>query len=1305
MVQKKKKKARHWWRDALIVAGVLFALNLFLTKRLEHYLRKELVERTAKATDGFYRLGFDDLSVSFFKGELSLRGVRLWPDSAVFQAWRQIDSLPDTYVKASIGEIGFKGLNLTWRWDFKQLDFYSFEVKDPRIEVFGTVSADPSPDSSPIPAKPVRSKTLYELISPYIDVLSVGRLDLENADVTYQLTDSVAPITYALQKATFHGYGFLLDSASSDSGKLLYLDQFEFNTREPQILIFNNDFRLTADSIRLSTIDSVVYVGPVRIIPQEALWAGRRARPNPILEACVQAVESDGIAFERRKGLNYLKARLFRISEPRMMAFRRVPVSSNQSAADRKTKEKAVASGSPESFDGDSLVRALSLYEVVAPVLHRVSIGQVGIRNARLQYAQAIQDSMETYRLEHFDFTGDDFLIDSLSVEKQRFGYFRQIAFEASGIRAEMTSRNHDLSVGRLALDTEQGYLQVENVDVRPRSLRSRRDYLTARVDTILLDSLYYEKGVSAGLFRISSPDIRYVKAASSGAGRKKSSSAGDPVEVDAVLNPLFRYLSIGRIEVNDASLRLTDRGEKGNPVYRLDHFNGYATHFRIDRQTGRQGGLFFDYDDFGFDFRNFNNPLPGTDYRLAVRSGRLSTAAGNGRLEGIRLMGSGSRSGTADREGSSVGLHAMADSGRNAGGNPGVNARVRPGAMAGTGKYGRKKDSLELSVPRVDIRGIRLGASQPLRSWKVGRLRLEKPEMRMKEANGEAFQTAIGRIELTSLAYTPALFHIGEINLVAPAVDMAFPAPSPADVAGVKDTVGKVVITEPVIPGDKAAQTLPPDTLLAATVVAVQPVSDADSLARPSSASSTSEESPHSSAASDSTEKAAPDWFHTLGKYTSRITLDKFHLEEGSLHYTWPASSPVLAVDSRSRLSFDLADLDISPKERKMDFGAFRFQGEDLLFPLNGGFYALKMARLTLDDERLQIDSIHLVSPYPKLEFAYYQPHHKDWFDVAAATVVLEGINRQRLLSDSCLEARALKVDDILLQNFKNKQIPITPHIVPMLYTVIQQAPFKFSVQDAYVTRFNVIYEELAKKGTSLGRLVFTDMNGHVSGLTNIPTHFDQYIRLEATGNMMAEGPFHAVWQLPVDPANDRFLLQARLDSLDLTTLNQIITPLASAEVKGGKAYAIRFHMDAGSPGGTIDLAVPYRGLKVALLKKKEEGELVDRSFLSGLANMLLKHDNPSYPERPDSQLREVHRYVERDPYHSTFNYLWQLLKPALIETVGVTRTEQKIAKGIGGFFAKIKNFFSFGKKKKTEELSSDTFILTEEEVSPEIK
>lgn len=82
---KTKKVLGYTLGIAIVLTAAIFLLNLHLTKRLERYLRKELIHRTAEATDGFYRLSFDNLSISFFKGELKLEGIKLYPDPSVFR--------------------------------------------------------------------------------------------------------------------------------------------------------------------------------------------------------------------------------------------------------------------------------------------------------------------------------------------------------------------------------------------------------------------------------------------------------------------------------------------------------------------------------------------------------------------------------------------------------------------------------------------------------------------------------------------------------------------------------------------------------------------------------------------------------------------------------------------------------------------------------------------------------------------------------------------------------------------------------------------------------------------------------------------------------------------------------------------------------------------------------------------------------------------------------------------------------------------------------------------------------------------
>ena len=427
---------------AMVLIAAIFLLNLHLTKRLERYLRKELIHRTAEATDGFYRLSFDNLSISFFKGELTLEGIKLCPDSAVFRDWERKDSLPSVYVTAEVGMIDFKGLNLTWRWSYKQLHFDSFEIRNPDIQVFKPYYSTRAEVKE---RKEAEIKTLYEVVSPYINVLTVRILNLENASVSYSVENPVSPIVYALNDVSFHAYGFMLDSTSSRSGKLLYCDNFDFVTNQPQTLLVNNDFRLETDSICLSTQDSIIYIQKIQLLPQELLWGETNRKPTNYLEGKVQTVEIQGIHFRREEALNYLSARNFEIQSSDIKVY-------------DLTREKKQANA-----DADSLVQALSLYDVISPVLHSISVDQIRIERTALHYSLALKGQIEDFSIPEFNFHAEGLLIDSLVAPGEELNYFRSIAFEANDIQGIMRARNHRFDIKRLAMNTALGSFHIDS--------------------------------------------------------------------------------------------------------------------------------------------------------------------------------------------------------------------------------------------------------------------------------------------------------------------------------------------------------------------------------------------------------------------------------------------------------------------------------------------------------------------------------------------------------------------------------------------------------------------------------------------------------------------------------------------------------------------------------------------------------------------------------------------------------------------------------------------------------------------------
>ncbi len=356
---------------------------------------------------------------------------------------------------------------------------------------------------------------------------------MENASISYNVENQVSPIIYTLNNVSFHAYGFMLDSTSSRSGKLLYCDNFDFVTNQPQTLLVNNDFRLETDSICLSTQDSIIYIQKIQLLPQELLWGETNRKPTNYLEGKVQTVEIQGIHFRREEALNYLSARNFEIQSSDIKVY-------------DLTREKKQANA-----DADSLVQALSLYDVISPVLHSISVDQIRIERTALHYSLALKGQIEDFSIPEFNFHAEGLLIDSLVAPGEELNYFRSIAFEANDIQGIMRARNHRFDIKRLAMNTALGSFHIDSMRLRPLSVRSRNDYLSGSIDTIRIDGLAYDKGISADLLMIRSPRLVINKTPSVESPDKgKSASVNSRVDVESLLNPFLRYLSIRKIQI-----------------------------------------------------------------------------------------------------------------------------------------------------------------------------------------------------------------------------------------------------------------------------------------------------------------------------------------------------------------------------------------------------------------------------------------------------------------------------------------------------------------------------------------------------------------------------------------------------------------------------------------------------------------------------------------------------------------------------------------------------------------------------------
>lgn len=1154
----------------VILASGAFLLNLHLTTRLERFLRAELARRTAEATDEFYRLSFDRLSIRFFNGELKIEGIKLHPDSIVFAERKREGYLPPIYVKADIGMIDFKGINLTWRWNYKQLHFNSFEIRNPNIQVF-----TPYPLVQKEKKTKTGTKTLYEMLSPYIDILTVKELDLENASASFSVENPASPIVYALNDVNFHAYGFHLDENSSDSGKLLYCDNFDFTTNRPQTLLTNNDFRLQTDQILLNTKDSSASISHIALIPQKVLWEKLQAYPDSYVEATIRSIDVKGIRFHRENGENNLAARSLDI------------ISSDIQAFDRGHRDQ-----SPTST---ASTRPLSLYELISPVFHSVSIGTIGIEKAKLQYSSVIKDTTEVYKLTNIDFRANGFRVDSLSEFRHGFWYSHDFALEAKEMEGMMTARNHRLTVKRMALDTKSGNFDLEQIRLRPLSVHSRNDYMSGDIKAVRARGLLYDKGISVRQLYIDYPDLHYAIVHSGkgpGKSRKTMQPSDDRTDVKAILNPFLRYLSVGRINLNHACVAVEDQNASRPVTYKLDDFHFFATDLLIDRQTEKGRRPIFDYGNIGFQFSRFDNYLPGTAHRLIVRKGCFSTVDNILQLDGVQLL---------------------------------PQPEIDPKA----------ETAISFSSPRLRLAGLkRIPKHMDLNNIQIDSFQIDSPQLQLLKPDGGKLSARVKQFRLDDLSQDSSTLHLGTIEAENPVVDI-LPGRIPSD---------------PLSRGKKTA---------------------------------------------------FPDVYSLLEKAAGKIFLKELKLTGANIRYACYVGKDSLRYHTLDTTHLYIKGLEINNHRQAYQCEDIHLSTRNLAFPLDNGFYTLQIGGIDMTRSKAQISHIHLFSPYSKMQFAYLHPRHQDWFDVSIESIALTGIDVPGYFAEKRLRIQDIQITDATLQNFKNKKIPGPRHIVPMIYSGLQKAPLKLDFQKVGVKNLSVVYEELAQKGKEPGKLFFTDMNGTFSGLTNIVSYPEQYVRLDVTGKLMGKGAFNAVWRLPVDSLNDRFLLEAHMTGFDLTALNPLLIPLAFAEVQSGRLRELTFSTEASSQEATIRMQFLYNDLKMALLKD-QDGELTDKKFLSGLVNRILKQDNPDKTEKGIHKPRVSNISIVRDPYHSTFNYIWQIMRPALIESVGVSKNKQETVEEIAGLFAKIKKFFRFLKESPAEKSREEEQKSLSSEVEP---
>lgn len=1291
------KKKQHKGRTiSLCIVGILIALimggNWFMTYRFENMLRKHLRVAVQTATDGFYDCTFDKLHVGLFSGDLNIQGVSLYPDTLILQRFTKNRNLPKEYYTVDIAQIDFTGINLTWIFSYKKLHFKKIILNTPSIEVV-------NPNPAYVASKYIDNKEqkdsvqqadkyLYEYISPYFDYIKVDQIKLINASTSLSIQDSLNVI-YRLDDFNFDAHNFALDKASVQTHNPLYSEYFNFSTSKPQALLNSQHFTFDIEQIYMSTQDSIVRITGANFATKQKYWDKRYQEVGDWVKTQVGEIEITGISLAKNYDNTTFSASKFMVSKPNISYVSVLDKRGNQTTS---LFNQDTSSTVPDSV-------SWSMYSLVSPIFNGVYIDSIDIKQALMEYTQSNINSegRDIYRFQNLDVEALKFRIDSTSHQFNAFYYVKQFELDVDSLTAYIASNNSDILVEHFSMSTYNRTINLQNLNIRPIQISANTNYTVGHIDEIDITGLKYTSGITADIIDIKHPSVEFTlnrlvqkkQISKKKQEEEEEEKKAQTEELIASIAPFVSYLKVNHILIQDGKIIYDDRINRNR--YELSNLNFKAKNFYLDPESEIIKDYFFTWDEYSIGFANFDNCTPDKKYRIKIKEGNFNSVTGDmllkqfsieptslnnasylslrtpyAKLQGLNQKEMGNKkllfktftlespiveivkSNTTKPEEKTVASNSSSNS------LP-FTLLAFDQLLIPSPTFSLYDETLEKSV-QINAEDVIIDSLQ----WEFGKifnvhkLKVDKPNVSwiQEKENNEREQTEVEK------APTSSSFHFEDVVIYQMDITQPnFRIKTPSAEFNLKAD-GYLLQSFELNTQQRSVLKLGTFDLRNPTILFK----------------------------ADARKKNAPEKGKVVKKHmnikdlvalipslTNETYVDLLDIKNLNLTYEDINKKGELTEQKLNNTYLTIENVKSNKARSVLFIDDVVFKTKDYVMYLADSFYTVTIQNVYLSkaEKILQIDSVSMISNVPKYDFAYTQPEHKDWFNLNLGQIKLSGIDLEKYLKDTIMYMDRLDVNDVLLLNFKNKKIVTPPKLVPLLYQVFQNLPVKYYIKDVDVSNFSVIYDELEMTGYVPGQIAFTNMHGQVEGFTNIQSKDAGFYDLKATGLAFAVAPFKAVWSMPIDSTTNEFYLTAQIAPMELNVLNNLIRPMAPAYIKSGKLLDLQFSTVSTAQGATVNLKFLYDSLYVSVLKNMSSDE--ENYLLTQLVNhVAIKRSNLE-----GKKLRLAHEAIIRDPYHSNFNYFWQILKPALISSAGIGDREQNLAKKLGEFFTHLQQLF----------------------------
>ncbi|HKO78960.1 MAG TPA: hypothetical protein VJU78_01130 [Chitinophagaceae bacterium] len=278
--------------------------------------------------------------------------------------------------------------------------------------------------------------------------------------------------------------------------------------------------------------------------------------------------------------------------------------------------------------------------------------------------------------------------------------------------------------------------------------------------------------------------------------------------------------------------------------------------------------------------------------------------------------------------------------------------------------------------------------------------------------------------------------------------------------------------------------------------------------------------------------------------------------------------------------------------------------------------------------------------------------PYQTDYIIAKTGAIDIGPFNIDTYIKDTVLEMGTVKIADGFMTDYRDQRQPREPGIIRSLpVNLLKKIPVHLLVDTVQLNNAHIEYEEVNKKTNAAGKIAVAQLNGHIAHLRNYDFKKTDSLHINATAFL--ENKLFTKLSLKESYTDSLggFLMNVQMGPADLTILNPMLRPLASAELRSGLLDSMTMRVTGREAFAIGEMKMVYHDFKIDVINNNTDRK---RRLLSFFANSLVKNKNAE---------RKGTVYFNRLRDRSAINYLVKITLSGVSSSIGIKKSD-KLAK-----------------------------------------